>query len=93
MLAGSMQYVAVGLITSGASLLPVAFTTLMVNARHLFYGISMIDKYKGTGLKKPYLIFSLTDETYSIVCSSEKNPRFYFLVSLFYMVLVQCVVK
>ena len=78
--AGSMQYIGVGLLTSGASLLSVALTTLMVNARHLFYGLSMVEKYKDTGAKKPYLIFSLTDETYSIVCSSEKDSNFYFIV-------------
>ena len=65
--AGSMQYVAVSLMTGGASLLLTALTTLMVNARHLFYGISMVDAYKGAGRKKPYLIFALTDETYSLV--------------------------
>lgn len=65
--AGSMQYVAVSLLTSGASLLTAALTAFVVNARHLFYGISMIDAYKGTGRKKPYLIFGLTDETYSLV--------------------------
>lgn len=65
--AGSMQYVAVPLLTSGAGLLVTAMTTFMVNARHLFYGISMVDAYKGTGKKKPYLIFGLTDETYSLV--------------------------
>ena len=86
--AGSMQYVAVSLLTSGASLLSVALTTLMVNARHLFYGISMIDKYEGAGKKKPYLIFSLTDETYSILCNEEpldkQNWHTYSLfVSLF----------
>ena len=67
--AGSMQYVAVSLLTAGASLISAALTTLMVNARHLFYGISMVDKYKGAGAKKPYLIFALTDETYSLVCT------------------------
>ena len=82
--AGSMQYVAIGLFTGGASLIAVALTTLMVNARHLFYGISMIDKYKGTGIKKPYLIFTLTDETYSLVCIDnnkieEKNKKSYYL--------------
>ena len=69
--AGSMQYVGVGLLASGASLITAALTTLMVNARHLFYGISMIDKYKGAGKKKPYLIFALTDETYSLVCGND----------------------
>ena len=71
-----------------ASLPAVALTTLMVNARHLFYGISMIDKYKGAGAKKPYMIFALTDETYSLVCDTkyetEKERHFYsFWVSLF----------
>ena len=65
--AGSMQYVAVSLLTSGAGFLVTAMTTFVVNARHLFYGISMVDTYKGTGRKKPYLIFGLTDETYSLV--------------------------
>ena len=65
--AGSMQYVAVSLLTSGASLLTAGLTAFLVNARHLFYGISMIDAYKNTGKKKPYLIFGLTDETYSLV--------------------------
>ncbi len=86
--AGSMQYVAIELITGGASLITTALTTLMVNARHLFYGISMVDKYKGAGKKKPYLIFALTDETYSLVCSDESvkdvNNKYlyYFTVSL-----------
>ena len=66
--AGSMQYVAIDLITGGASLITAALTTLMVNARHLFYGISMIEKYRGAGKARPYLIFALTDETYSLVC-------------------------
>lgn len=69
--AGSMQYVTISLLTSGASLLSAALTTLMVNARHLFYGISMIEKYRDAGKKKPYLIFALTDETYSLVCNGE----------------------
>ena len=69
--AGSMQYVTVSLLTAGASLVTVALTTLMVNARHLFYGLSMLDKYKTAGRRKPYLIFSLTDETYSLLCSDE----------------------
>ena len=86
--AGSMQYVTVSFLTSGASLISVALTTLMVNARHLFYGISMIDKYEGAGKKKAYLIFSLTDETYSILCGEESceesNKHWYsFFVSLF----------
>ncbi len=74
--AGSMQYAAVGLLTGGASLLTIAFTTLMVNARHLFYGISMLDRYRGIGKQKPYLIFGLTDETYSLVCRKTPDDQF-----------------
>lgn len=86
--AGSMQYVAVSLLTSGASLISAALTTLMVNARHLFYGVSMIDKYKDAGKKKPYLIFSLTDETYSLLCGEdypegEDRHWYSFFISLF----------
>ena len=71
MYAGSAQYLAVGLLTGGASLIYAAAATLVVNARHLFYGISMLDSYKGTGKRKPYLIFGLTDETYSLVTQNE----------------------
>ena len=86
--AGSMQYVAVSLLSSGASLISAALTTLMVNARHLFYGVSMIDKYKDAGKKKPYLIFALTDETYSLLCGDDypegEDKHWYsFFVSLF----------
>lgn len=81
--AGSMQYLAVDLLTGGASLIAAALTTLLVNARHLFYGISMIDCYRGTGAAKPYLIFGLTDETYSLVCGGDRRPaRYYALVTL-----------
>ena len=69
--AGSMQYMAVGLLTGGASLLTTVLTTIVVNARHLFYGISMVDRYKGAGSKKPYMIFALTDETYSLVSQNQ----------------------
>ena len=61
--AGSMQFVALELIGSGASLLTAAITTVMVNLRHVFYGLSMVDKYKITGAFKPYLIYALSDET------------------------------
>lgn len=86
--AGSMQYLAVGLLTGGASLLTCALTTLVVNARHLFYGISMVDTYKGAGRTKPYLIFALTDETYSLVSRGQipegvPPHKYYLLVSLF----------
>lgn len=96
--AGSMQYVAIDLLAGGASLISAALMTLMVNARHLFYGISMLERYKDTGAAKPYLIFALTDETYSVVCSGDvpdgvDRKKYYFWVSLldqFYWV-VGCV--
>ena len=86
--AGSMQYVGVGLLAGGASVLTVILTTVMVNARHLFYSISMLRHYKNAGRCKPYLIFSLTDETYSLLCDGKvpegtEPDRFRFLVSLF----------
>lgn len=86
--AGSMQYVGVGLLTGGASVLTAVITTIMVNARHLFYSISMIGKYKDAGAYKPYLIFALTDETYSLLCDDDASTvtdiNYYrFFVSLF----------
>lgn len=85
--AGSMQFVAVELMSSAASLITVALTTVMVNMRHVFYGLSMIDRYKNAGRAKPYLIFALTDETYSLVCNlpemePEEEKSFYILVSM-----------
>lgn len=69
--AGSLQYVGVGLLSGGASVLTTALTSFMVNARHLFYSISMVDHYKDAGKYKPYMIFALTDETYSLLCDGE----------------------
>ncbi|MEA4965369.1 MAG: AzlC family ABC transporter permease [Oscillospiraceae bacterium] len=85
--AGSMQYVAIDLLAGGASLIAAALMTLMINLRHLFYGITMLPRYRGTGAKKPYLIFSLTDETFSLVCSPElpagvEKSKYYLFVSL-----------
>lgn len=64
--AGSMEFVAVNLLLGAFNPIGALMMTLMVNARHLFYGISMLDKYRGTGWKKPYLIFGLCDESFSI---------------------------
>lgn len=88
MFSGSMQYIGVGLLAGGAPLTTVALTTLLVQARHIFYGISMLEKYKGTGLRKFYLIFALTDETYSLMCNDhsdiplDKRKDYYLLVSM-----------
>ena len=86
--AGSMQYVGIGLLTGGASMITAILTTVMVNARHLFYSISMVDKYKNAGKYKPYMICALTDETYSLLCDGKVpdgvDANLYrFLVSLF----------
>ncbi|MDA1641934.1 MULTISPECIES: azaleucine resistance protein AzlC [Bacillus cereus group] len=64
--AGSMEFIAANLLLVTFNPIHAFFLTLMVNARHLFYGISMLDKYKGTGKKKFYLIFGLCDESFSI---------------------------
>ena len=85
--AGSMQYVAVDLLSGGATLVATALMTLMVNARHLFYGISMLDKYRTLGRTRWMMIFELTDETYSIVCSHEPpegvdRGRFFLAISM-----------
>ncbi len=88
MYAGSMQYVAVDLLASGATLINTAIMTVMVNARHLFYGISMLDKYRGAGKKKFYMIFGLTDENYSLLCDAKvpegaDKHTYGFFVTLF----------
>lgn len=69
--AGSMEFVAVNLLLGAFNPLQALAMTLMINARHLFYGISMLDKYRGTGLKKFYLIFGLCDESFSINYTAE----------------------
>ena len=87
-LAGSGQYLAVSLMASGASYLWAAVATLLVNARHLFYGISLLEDYKDAGKRKPYMIFALTDETYTLVTQNSPpegmdKHTYCFLVSLF----------
>ncbi|MGI6709892.1 MAG: AzlC family ABC transporter permease [Bacilli bacterium] len=69
--AGSGQYLAVGLFISGFDILNTIILTFLVNARHIFYGISMFEKFKDMGFYKPYMIFALTDETYSLLCTVE----------------------
>lgn len=85
--AGAMQFVALGFLNQPLDLLSVALMTFMVNIRHLFYGLAMLERYKGTGKFKPYLIFSLTDETFSLNCALETprnvdGPLFFFFISL-----------
>lgn len=69
--AGSMEFVAVNLLLGAFSPLQAFAMTLMINARHLFYGISMLDKYRGMGWKKFYLIFGMCDESFSINYTAE----------------------
>ncbi len=85
--AGSMQFVTVGLLATGFDPIGAFLMTLAVNARHIFYGISTLKQYRGIGSIKPYLIFSLTDETFSIICSAQVPENvdrkwFYFFISL-----------
>lgn len=87
MYAGSMQYLAVSLLAGNADMATIALSTLLVNGRHLFYGISMVDKYKVLGKWKWYAAFALTDETYSLVCMDTRGiheadfKKYYLLVS------------
>lgn len=86
--AGSMQFVTINLLASGASLISAALMTLLINARHMVYGLSMIKKFKEMGKLKPYMIFSLTDETYSLLVGSQTpedcDEKYYlFFVALF----------
>jgi len=69
MYAGAGQYIAVGLFTGGAGLLQAVLIQLVVNARHMAYGISMINRFPKKSAAKPYLIFSMTDETFALLSS------------------------
>ena len=84
--AGSLQFVLISFMATGASLLTVALTTLSVNSRHLFYGITFLDLFKKMGKLKPYMIFSLTDETYSLMSIALKRGgkynSYFFFVSI-----------
>ena len=80
---GTMQFAAAEMFTGGAALAEAAMTAAMMGARHIFYGLTMSERYKNIhGLKKAYMIFALTDETYSLVCESD-DEDYCFLVSLF----------
>ena len=86
--AGSMEFLLANLLLGAFSPIEALLLTLMINARHLFYGVSMIDKYRGLGWRKIYMIFGLCDETFSINCMadvpSEVDSGWYmFYVTLF----------
>lgn len=85
--AGSIEFVTVNMLLGAFNPLQALALALMINARHLFYGISMLDKYKGTGWKKLYLIFGMCDESFSINYTAEIPPNvdrgwFMFFVTL-----------
>lgn len=84
---GSLEFVAVSMLAGTFAPLQTLILTLMIQARHLFYGISMLEKYRGTGLKKLYLIFGMCDESFSINCTAEPpegvdRGRFMFAITL-----------
>jgi len=85
--AGALQFIGISLLTAAFDPLYAFLIALSINARHLFYGISMLEKLSGTGKIKPYLIFGMCDETFSILCSAEPPPNvdkraFMFAVTL-----------
>ena len=85
--AGSMGFVTVDLLLGMFHPMSALILAFMVNARHLFYGISMLDKYKNVGKKRWYLIFGMCDESFSINCTTEvpagvDRGWFYFFVTL-----------
>jgi 4-azaleucine resistance transporter AzlC len=93
--AGSMQFAGIILLSSAFNPMYALILTLIINARHLFYGVAMLGRYKGMGKIKPYLSFGLTDETFSVACSVSppegiEKEKFYFWITFlnhFYWVL------
>ena len=84
---GSLEFVIVNLLLGAFNPIQAFLMALLIQARHLFYGVSMLDKYRDVGRKKPYLIFALSDETFSVTCSADVPENvdrgwFYFFVSL-----------
>ncbi len=84
--AGSAQFLAVALLAAGAGLTEFVVATLLLNLRHSFYGLSMLEKFSDVGRVKPYLIFALTDETYALLTTTEvpqggSKSRFYFYIA------------
>ncbi len=87
MYAGSMQFVAVSLLAAGFDPLGAFLMTLMVNARHVFYGIPLLERFKEYGKSKFYMIFALTDETFALLCATKPpkdvdEKKFYLSISV-----------
>ena len=86
--AGSLQFALIGLLQAHGSLMQAAILSLLINARHIFYGLSFIERFRKIGWRRYYMIFALTDETYSVLCdlhtpSSLNENKVMFLISLF----------
>lgn len=84
---GSMQFAAIALLTTAFDPLQAFLLAILVNARHLFYGLALLDKYKGLGRLRPFLIYTLCDETFSLISTVEPPPEaerrdFYLFISL-----------
>ena len=75
--AGSMQFALVGILTGGLSYVTTAVMTLFINSRHAFYGLTFIERFKEMRKAYPYMVFSLTDETYSLLCSMARPSALY----------------
>lgn len=87
MFAGAGQFLAIQLFATGTPVLVILTTELLLNIRHIVYGLPLINQFNGCGRSKPYLIFALTDETFSILTTTEVPPgikaeEYYFAVSL-----------
>ena len=83
--AGSGQYLAVNFFAPGVSLFNVIFMEFMVNIRHIFYGLSLLERFSEMGKKRLYMIFSLTDETYAVSCTLERLPSEERRETMFYL--------
>lgn len=84
--AGSMQFVMISFFNGGISFITIVIMTLLINSRHIFYGLSFLEKFKNMKKVYPYMIFSLTDETYSLLCSVKVSDiiserKVYFLIA------------
>ncbi len=87
--AGSAQFAMISFLTESLNPIYVFMLVLVINARHIFYGISMAKKYETTGMKKYYLYFGLTDETFTVLNAHEDDiihdkPKYYLLVTIFH---------
>ncbi|MBF1800476.1 AzlC family ABC transporter permease [Alloalcanivorax profundimaris] len=81
---GASQFLLLSLLAAGASLTEIGVAIFLLSARHLFYGLSLVGRFRGSGARKPYLVYALTDETYSLLSSREetRDPAVAFRISL-----------